>query len=131
MWSYWSGERWARCPGRLVVEGAHEEVRRRLRDHAEGPDLGVAGTAEEDGRLGPLLALEPAGRPADAANRLWIVDGTLVPVRDRHVGSSSRNYRFSANVQVVVDADTRLVIAVVRPVPGTTADAPADDETAQ
>ncbi|WUH97700.1 transposase family protein [Spirillospora sp. NBC_00431] len=76
-------------------------------------------------RLGPLLALEPASRPADAVERLWIVDGTLVPVRDRRVGSSGRNYRFSANVQVVVDADTRLVVAAARPVPGTTADAQA------
>ncbi|MEU6195949.1 transposase family protein [Streptomyces sp. NPDC047061] len=69
-------------------------------------------------RLGPLLALEPVSRTADAADRLWIVDGTLIPVRDRNIGSSSRNYRFSANVQVIVDADTRLVIAVARPVPG-------------
>ncbi|QWA26582.1 transposase [Streptomyces sp. JCM17656] len=76
-------------------------------------------------KLGPLLALEPVARPADAADRLWIVDGTLVPVRDRQVGASSRNYRFSANVQVIVDADTRLVIAAARPVPGTTADAHA------
>ncbi len=73
-------------------------------------------------RLGPLLALEPVSRPADAADRLWIVDGTLVPVRDRRVGASSRNYRFSANVQVIVDADTRLVVAAARPLPGTTAD---------
>lgn len=76
-------------------------------------------------RLGPLLAVEPVSRTADATERLWIVDGTLVPVRDRKVGSSSRNYRFSANVQVIVDADTRLVIATARPVPGTTADAHA------
>ncbi|MGW2292041.1 transposase family protein [Streptomyces phaeochromogenes] len=76
-------------------------------------------------QLGPLLALEPVSGPADATDRLWIVDGTLVPVRDRNVGSSSRNYRFSANVQVVVDADTRLVIAAARPVSGTTADAHA------
>ncbi|MYY82064.1 MULTISPECIES: transposase family protein [unclassified Streptomyces] len=76
-------------------------------------------------KLGPLLALEPLTRPADAADRLWSVDGTLAPVRDRDVGSSSRNYRFSANVQLIVDADTRLVIAAARPVPGTTADAPA------
>ncbi|MFG3024497.1 transposase family protein [Streptomyces sp. NPDC048254] len=41
------------------------------------------------------------------------------------VAASSRNYRFSANVQVVVDADTRLEIAAARPVPGTTADAHA------
>ncbi|MBT1098332.1 transposase family protein [Streptomyces sp. Tu102] len=74
-------------------------------------------------RLRPLLALAPASRPADAAERLWIVDGTLVPVRDRKVGASSRNYRFSANVQVIIDADTRLVVATARPAPGNKADA--------
>lgn len=47
------------------------------------------------------------------------------PHRDRTVGASSRNYRFSANVQVIVDAETRLVVATARPVPGTTADARA------
>jgi hypothetical protein len=56
---------------------------------------------------------------------LWIVDGTLIPVRDGTVGTSSRNYRFSANVQVIVDADMRLVVAAARLVPGTTADAKA------
>jgi hypothetical protein len=74
-------------------------------------------------RLRPLLALEPASRPVDAADRLWIVDGTLVPVRDRQVGASSRAYRFSANVQVIIDADTRLVVASARPAPGNRADA--------
>lgn len=74
-------------------------------------------------RLRPLLALEPVSRPVDAADRLWIVDGTLVPVRDRTVGASSRNYRFSANVQVIIDADTRLVVATARPAPGNKADA--------
>ncbi|MFJ8478421.1 transposase family protein [Kitasatospora sp. NPDC094011] len=76
-------------------------------------------------RLGPLLALEAAPRPASGVERLWIVDGTLVPVRDRSVGASSRNYRFSANAQVVIDADTRLVVATARPVPGNKADAHA------
>ncbi|MFF3350926.1 transposase family protein [Streptomyces sp. NPDC002779] len=76
-------------------------------------------------RLGPLLALEPVSRTANAADRMWIVDGTLIPVRDRGVGASSRNYRFSANVQVIVDAETRLVVAAARPVPGNTADARA------
>lgn len=76
-------------------------------------------------RLGPLLALEPVPAPPEATGRLWIVDGTLNPVRDRRVGASSRNYRFSANVQVIVEADTRLVIATARPVPGTSADAKA------
>lgn len=71
--------------------------------------------ATRDQRLRPLLAIEPAQPPADAIERLWIVDGTLVPVRDRRVGVSWRNYRFSANVQVVIDADTKLVVAAGRP----------------
>ncbi|MEE1804510.1 transposase family protein [Streptomyces sp. JV176] len=74
-------------------------------------------------RLRPLLALERAPRPVADTERLWIVDGTLVPVRDRKVGASSRNYRFSADVQVIIDADTRLVVAAARPAPGSKADA--------
>ncbi|MGW7416638.1 hypothetical protein [Streptomyces sp. NPDC054863] len=69
----------------------------------------------------PRLTLEPTPRPVTDTGRLWIVDGTLVPVRDRGVGASSRNHRFSANVQVLIDADTRLVIATARPVPGNNA----------
>lgn len=53
-------------------------------------------------RLGPPLAIEPVSRPADAADRLWIVGGTLVPARDRRVGASSRHHRFSANVRLIV-----------------------------
>ncbi|GGS91498.1 hypothetical protein GCM10010286_15240 [Streptomyces toxytricini] len=74
-------------------------------------------------RLRPMLALEPAPRPVADVDRLWIVDGTLIPVRDRTVGASSRNYRFSANVQVIIDADSRLVVASARPAPGNKADA--------
>ena len=74
-------------------------------------------------RLRPLLALEAALRPVAGVERLWIVDGTLIPVRDQQVGASSRNYRFSANVQVIIDADTRLVVASARPAPGNKADA--------
>ncbi len=76
-------------------------------------------------RLRPLLAIEPAIRPTDAVDRLRIVDGTLIPVRDRKTGAPSRTYRFSANVQVIIDADTKLVVAAARPVPGATADAKA------
>ncbi len=74
-------------------------------------------------RLRPLLALEPAPRPVAGVERLWIVDDTLIPVRDRTVGASSRNYRFSANVQVIIDPDTRLVAASALPAPGNKADA--------
>ncbi|MEU0175020.1 transposase, partial [Streptomyces massasporeus] len=47
-----------------------------------------------------------------------IVDGTLVPTRDHMVAEQSKNYRYSTNHQVVIDADTRLVVAVGRPLPG-------------
>jgi len=80
-------------------------------------------------QVGPLLSLEPAPRPEGAVERLWIVDGTLIPVRDRTVSASSRNYRFSANVQVVIDADTRLVVATAPPVAGNVADAHAFRDT--
>ena len=39
-------------------------------------------------RLGPLRELEPASHLADAAERTWIVDGTLIPVPDRTAMSS-------------------------------------------
>ncbi|MFJ5878513.1 transposase family protein [Streptomyces sp. NPDC093088] len=74
-------------------------------------------------RLRPLPALERAPRPVADTERLWGVDGTLIPVRDRKVGASSRKYRFSANVRVVIDAETRLVVAAARPAPGSKADA--------
>ncbi|MFF7850335.1 transposase [Streptomyces sp. NPDC007910] len=73
--------------------------------------------------LRSLPALERAPRPVADTERLWIVDGTLIPVRDRKAGASSRNYRFSANVRVVIDAETRLVLAAARPAPGSKADA--------
>ncbi|EST36756.1 hypothetical protein M878_00505 [Streptomyces roseochromogenus subsp. oscitans DS 12.976] len=76
-------------------------------------------------RLGQLPAREPVSRPADTPERVWTVDGTLIPVHDRGMGASSRNYRFSAHVQAIMDAETRLVIAATRPVPGTTTDAHA------
>jgi hypothetical protein len=47
-----------------------------------------------------------------------IVDGTLVPTRDRAVAEQSKNYRYSTNRRVVIEADIRLVVAVGRPAEG-------------
>ncbi len=46
------------------------------------------------------------------------MDGTLVPTRDHKVATQSKNYRYSTNHQVVIDADTELVVALGRPLPG-------------
>ncbi len=68
------------------------------------------------GHLGPSLAFQPRKRFRKDA--VPIVDGTLVPTRDHTVAEQSKNYRYSTNHQVVIDADTRLVVAVGRPLPG-------------
>jgi hypothetical protein len=47
-----------------------------------------------------------------------IVNGTLIPVHDREVAASSKNHWYSVNVQVVIDANTRLVVAVGDPLSG-------------
>jgi hypothetical protein len=67
--------------------------------------------------LAALLALAPLSRP-HGPDTVLIVDGTLVPTHDRKVTAPSKNYRYSVNMQVVIDANTRLAVAVGRPVPG-------------
>ena len=64
----------------------------------------------------PLLALRQRRRFRE--DTVLIVDGTLVPTRDHQVAAQSKNYRYSTNHQLVIDADTRFVVAVGRPVPG-------------
>ncbi|MFF8638935.1 transposase [Streptomyces pilosus] len=66
--------------------------------------------------LGPRLALQKRRRYR--RDTVLIVDGTLVPTRDHAIAEQSKNYRYSTNHQVVIDADTRLVVAVGRPVAG-------------
>ncbi|MEU3955387.1 transposase [Streptomyces achromogenes] len=83
-----------------------------------GPLFGVSKSAADRiiDHLGPLLALRPRRR--FRKDTLLIVDGTLVPTRDHTVAEQSKNYRYSTNHQVVIDADTRLVVVVGQPVPG-------------
>jgi hypothetical protein len=68
-------------------------------------------------RLGPFLALAPARRKY-GPDTVLIVDGTLVPTRDHSIAASSKNYRYSVNMQVMINAETRLVVAVGQPQPG-------------
>jgi hypothetical protein len=83
-----------------------------------GPLFGVSHSAAHRAidSLGPLLARAPVRRRR--SDQVAIVDGTLVPLRDHRLAAPSKNYRYSANLQVAIDADTRLVIALDRPRPG-------------
>ncbi|MDX3059461.1 transposase family protein [Streptomyces sp. NE06-03E] len=77
--------------------------------------------------LGPMIALRP---PRCFANdTVLIADGTLVPTRDHTIAERSKNYRYSTNHQVVIDADTRHVVLVGRPLPGNRNDCKAWEES--
>ncbi len=77
--------------------------------------------------LGPVLALQPRRR--FTKHTVLIVDGTLVPIRDHTIVEQSKNYRYSTNHQVVIDAGTRLVVVVGRPLPGNRNDCKAWEES--
>lgn len=96
---------------------------------ARAPLFGISKSAADRviDHLGPKLALQARKRFPKGA--VLIVDGTLVPTRDHTVAEQSKNYRYSTNHQVVIDADTRLVVMVGRPLPGNRADCKAWTES--
>ncbi|TQS46029.1 transposase [Cryptosporangium phraense] len=65
----------------------------------------------------PARAALTGGPPALTRDGL-IVDGTLIPVRDQAITARSKNYRYSVNVQAVIDADTQLVVSCGDPEAG-------------
>lgn len=93
------------------------------------PPFGVSKSAAERiiDHLGPLFALQPG--KLFAKDTVLIVDGTLVPTRAHTIAERSKNYRYSTNHQVVMDADTRLVVVVGRPLPGNRNDCKAWEES--
>ncbi|MFJ8062953.1 transposase [Streptomyces sp. NPDC096142] len=75
----------------------------------------------------PLLALKQ--RQQFRKGTVLIEDGTLVPTRDHTIAEQSKNYRYSTNQQVVVDADSHQVVVVGRPMPGNRNDCMAWSES--
>jgi hypothetical protein len=101
---------------RVLLVAAYWRTNLTLRQLA--PLFGVSKSAADRiiDHLGPTLALQPCRR--FRKDTVLIVDGTLVPTRDHTVAERSKNYRYSTNHQVVIDADTRLVVVVGQPTPG-------------
>ncbi|MFJ6485947.1 transposase [Streptomyces sp. NPDC091682] len=93
------------------------------------PLFGVSKSAADRiiDHLGPMLALQP--RERFAKDTVLIVDGTLVPTRDHTIAAQSKDYRYSTNHQVVIDADTRLIVVVGRPLAGNRNDCKAWEES--
>ena len=63
------------------------------------------------------MSRAPAARASSRKDTYssWMHPGAT---RDHAVAEQSKNYRYSTNHQVVIDADTRLVVVVGRPLPG-------------
>ncbi|MFB7958112.1 transposase family protein, partial [Streptomyces sp. NPDC056045] len=99
--------------GRALLVAAYWRTNLTMRQLA--PLFGVSRSAADRiiDHLGPMLAIRP--RKRFTKDTVLIVDGTLVPTRDHPIAERSKNYRYSTNHQVVIDADTRLVVAVGRP----------------
>lgn len=101
---------------RVLLVTAYWRTNLTLRQLA--PLFGLSKSAADRivGQLGPLLALRQ--RKRFRKQTVLIVDGIMVTTRDHTVAEQSENYRYSTNHQVVIDADSRLVVVVGRPVPG-------------
>ncbi|MFE3518948.1 transposase [Streptomyces sp. NPDC059166] len=112
---------------RVLLVAAYWRTNLTLRQLA--PLFGVSKSAADRiiNHLGPKLALQP--RKQFAKDTVLIVDGTLVPTRDHSVAEQSKNYRYSTNHQVVIDADSRCVVVVGRPLPGNRNDCRAWSES--
>ncbi|MFI1285024.1 transposase [Streptomyces sp. NPDC020858] len=101
---------------RILLVAAYWRTNLTMRQLA--PLFGVSKSAADRmiDHLGPLLAFQP--RKRFRKDTVLIVDGTLVPTRDHTIAEQSKNYRYSTAHQVVIDADTRLVVVVGQPLPG-------------
>ncbi|WP_091027199.1 transposase [Glycomyces harbinensis] len=112
---------------RVLLVAAYWRTNLTLRQLA--PLFGVSKSAADRimGDLGPKVALRP--RKRFARGTVLIVNGTLVPTRDRTIAAPSKNFRYSTNHQVVIDADSQLVVAVGTPLPGNRNDCKAFGES--
>jgi hypothetical protein len=68
--------------------------------------------------LVPILARALQPNP-DGHDRPWIVDRTLIPVRDQSISAISKNYRRSVNTQIIIGARQRRVLVAGQCWPGT------------
>ena len=113
----WPGRPWAlTLPDRVLLVAVYWRTNLTMRQI--GPLFGVSHSAAHRviEVVGVLLALTPLRRrPKD---RVAIVDGTLIPTRDHGLATQSKNSRYSANLQVAIDANTRVVFALCEPQPG-------------
>ncbi|GAA5005731.1 hypothetical protein GCM10023317_40320 [Actinopolymorpha pittospori] len=113
-----AGRRWGLgLEDRVLLVAVYYRTNLTLRQVALLFGISKSATGRVVDHLAPYLVLCPVRRRR-GPEQVLIVDGTLVPTHDRSIAASSKNYRYSTNLQVVIDADSRLTVAVGKPVPG-------------
>ncbi len=111
------GRPWGLCfEDRVLLVATYWRTNLTMRQLAAVFGVSKSAAAQVIEDLGPALALRP--RTPFPRGAALIVDGTLVPTRDHKVAAQSKNYRHSTNHQVVIDADTELVVALGKQLPG-------------
>ncbi|MFF7476896.1 transposase [Streptomyces sp. NPDC008092] len=113
-----SGRPWSlSLEDRVLLVAAYWRTNLTMRQLALLFGISKSATDRIINQIGPLLALKPRQRRFTKGTVL-IVYGTLEPTRDHTIAEQSKNYRYSTNHQVVIDADTRRVVVVGQPLPG-------------
>ncbi|EID56304.1 hypothetical protein SacxiDRAFT_4116 [Saccharomonospora xinjiangensis XJ-54] len=115
-WSFWSSV--VAGLGRSGAVGPATYWWTNLRMRRFGRLFGVSRSAAHRviDTSGPLLALAPVRKRR--IDVIAMVGGILAPARGHRLAALGKNYRYSVNVQVVIDADTRLVIVTGDAHPG-------------
>jgi hypothetical protein len=129
------------CPdtvrGRRRAHGFPDRVLLLVPAHRTNPTrqqpaalFGISGSAVHRvvGRLAPHLA-DLLGLPPTDRRELWIADGTLIPVHDKHRTAKSKNDRRSVNTQIVCRARGRRIVAAGEARPGNRNDTTVFKET--
>jgi hypothetical protein len=103
-----NGRQWSLpLADRVLLVATYYRTNLTMRQMAPLFDIRPAAVHRIIDRLGPYLALALTRRRYDP-DTVLIVDGTLVPTRDKRIAASSKNYRTSVNMQVMIHAATRL-----------------------
>jgi hypothetical protein len=104
------GRQWSlSLPDRALLVAAYWRTNLTIREVGLLFDVSPATAQRTIEKVGPFLALAPVRkRRIDQAT---IMDGRLVPIRGDRPTPSGKRCRSSVNLQIAIDADTRLVLA--------------------
>jgi len=104
-------------PDRILCTVLHLRTNLTERQLADLFNLSTGATHRVLATYQPAIA-QLLGPPPTDRRELWVIDGTLIPVRQRNRTANSKNYRKSVCVQVVARRRDRRIVAIGDAWPG-------------